>query len=270
MKRRIRTIFGAVLLSGLVYGPAAMACSTDGWLGGVAQIPPNGLADSPPVVSRYSGFCALEVTDTSHVQSNAASDARYRGRFYVLDGLSGSGDVEIFEAYADESANTPLFKIVFDGSQFTFDASSAVGGGTSAPVAAADGWNLVEFDWQADGSFSYWVNSDANVDPAAGSVNAGTGVVESVRLGAPNGLGGQSGKLTFDAFESHRATPVGPLLAADANNDETVNILDLGVVRIELLNPGSDELLAPGQPDCNSDGSINILDVGCVRLILLN
>lgn len=261
MKHRMRTILGAILLSSLVYGPAAMACSTDGWLGGVAQIPPNGQADSPPVVSRYSGFCALEVTDTSHVQSNQASDARYRGRFYVLDGLSGSGEVEIFEAYADESANTPLFKIVFDGSQFTFDASSAVGGGTSAPVAAADGWNLVEFDWQADGSFSYWVNSDANVDPAAGSVNAGSGVVESIRLGAPSGFGDQTGKLTYDAFESHRTTSVGALLACDAEGDSNNNDIDINDALAALDEVFAiPSVLAPGQPDCDLNGSVNIND----------
>ncbi|NND58220.1 MAG: hypothetical protein HKN57_13325 [Xanthomonadales bacterium] len=193
--------------------------------------------------------------------STKAADSRYIARFYVLDGLTGSGNVEIFEAYSDDAANSPLFKIIFDGSQFIFDASATSGGGTSSPVASANGWNLVEIDWQSDGSFKYWVNSDADVDPETGSVNAGTGTVQSVRLGAPNGFGGQSGKLTYDAFESHRTTPVGALLACDAEGDATNNDVDINDALAALdevfANPS---ILAKGQPDCDLNGSVNIND----------
>jgi hypothetical protein len=269
MKNMDRVIFGRLLALtlglGFVFSANALACTTTNW-----DDASGGIAASPSAVSRYSEKCAFAITDGSYVVSTKANDSRYIARFYVLDGLTGSGNVEIFEAYSDDGAASPLFKVLFDGSQFVFDASDATGGGTSAPVASANGWNLVEIDWAADGSFKYWVNADAAVDPETGSVNAGSGNVQAILLGAPNGIGTQNGKLTFDAFESHRTTPVGALLAADANNDGAINILDLGNVRIELLNPGAEELLAIGQPDCNSDGSINILDVGCVRLILLN
>jgi hypothetical protein len=83
-------------------------------------------------------------------------------------------------------------------------------------------------------------------------------------------MGGFTGEITFDAYEAHRTTNVGALLAGDANSDDSINILDLGNVRIELLNPGDVNSLAIGQPDCNIDGNVNILDVGCVRLVLLN
>ncbi|MCH5372836.1 MAG: hypothetical protein JJ992_02580 [Planctomycetes bacterium] len=242
----------------------ASACSTDGWLGGTGNIPANAVADSPPNVARFSQLCALAVTDTSYVQSNAASDARYRARFYVLDGLTGSDPVDIFEAYQDDSATTPLFKVSFDGSQFTFDATDASGG--SASAAASNGWNLIEFDWDSgSNTFSYWVNADASVDSPTGSVNAGTGTVESARLGAPNGFAPQTGKLTFDAFESHRTTAVGPLLAGDATGDSSINIFDVVGVLNEILGKG----LATGQPDCNSSGSIDIFDVVCDLNIIL-
>jgi hypothetical protein len=261
MKNGLRVIFGVVLLSGMMYGPVAIACSTDGWLGGVVSIPGNGVVDSPPSVSRYSGFCALEITETSHVQSNYASDARYRARFYVLDGLTGTGDVEMFTAYIEDAATNPLFNISFDGTTFTFDASPANGG--TATVASENGWNLIEFDWDSvGGTLKYWVNADASVDPETGSVDAGDGgTVEAVRLGALGGFGGQTGKLTYDAFESHRLTSVGQLLACDAEGDAANNDVDINDALATLdevfANPS---ILAQGQPDCDLNGSVNIND----------
>lgn len=265
MKNMDRILLTGLFLVTMNFCVSASACSTDNW----DSVSGSGVADSPVTVSRYSELCAFEISDTGYVQSIKASDTRYIARFYVLDGLSGSGAVDILQAYSNDGATSPLFKIRLDGSQFTFDAGAA--GGTSNNTPSANGWNLVEIDWDSDGgTLKYWVNADATVDPETGSVNSGTGTVEAIRLGAPDGMGTQTGKLTFDAFESHRDTLVGALLAADANNDGSINILDLGNVRIELLNPGDLGSLAIGQPDCNSDGSINILDVGCVRLILLD
>ena len=262
MKRNMdRALFGSVILLGLGLGVNAEACSTDGWAGGASG---SYVADSPPAIARYSELCALSVTDTAHVQSNFASDTRYRARFYVLDSLTGAGTVDIFEAYSDESGASPLFKISFDGSQFTFDATDASGGSTT--IASKNGWNLIEFDWNSGGNFDLWVNADAATDAASGTVAAGSGTVESVRLGAPNGFS-QTGRLNFDAFESHRTTPVRPLLVGDANGNQSVNIFDMIGIQNEILNPATN--LAAGQPDCNENGSVNVFDMICVQNIIL-
>jgi hypothetical protein len=252
-------LFGSIVLLGLGLGFNAEACSTDGWAGGTSNIPANGQAASPPGVSRYSEFCALAITGQAHVQSNfAVNESQYRARFYVLDSLTGAGTVDIFEAYSDEGGASPLFKISFNGSQFTFDATDA--GGGSDTVSAASGWNLVEFDWNSDGNtFSYWVNLDATTEAANGSVNAGAGTVDSVRVGAPNGFGGQSGSLVYDAFESHRTTPVGALLNCDAQGDVDIDINDALAIVDEVF--GNPTVLATGQPDCDLNGEININDV---------
>jgi hypothetical protein len=253
-------LFGSVILLGLTLSFAADACSTDGWLGGAVG---SYTADSPPTIARYSEFCALSVTGQGHVQSNFASDTRYRARFYVLDSLTGVGTVEIFEAYSDEGGASPLFKISFNGSQFTFDATDAGGGSTT--IASVNGWNLIEFDWTSGGNFVLWVNADATTDAATGTIASGSGTVESVRLGAPNGFS-QTGRLNFDAFESHRTTPVGPLLVGDANGNQSVNIFDMISIQNEILNVSN---LAAGQPDCNANGSVNIFDMICVQNIIL-
>jgi len=277
MKNMDRVIVGSLLVLGLGLSLGAHACTTDGWLGGTNGIPANGDAGSPLTVSRYSELCALAITDTSWVQSDLASDKQYIGRFYVYPDLTGSGLVDLLVAYSDEGGASPLFKISYNGSQFVFDTDGAGGGTDNAD--ADDGWNLIEFEYDADnGNFNYWVNetwgfaSEAYVTGPTSNITFPTSTVkvESVRLGAPNGMDSFAGTITYDAFEAHRTTAVGALRAGDANSDDVINILDLGKVRLELLNPGIEASLAEGTPDCNNDGSINILDVGCVRLILLN
>jgi hypothetical protein len=234
----------------------AEACSTDGWAGGTSNIPANGQAASPPGVSRYSEFCALAITGQAHVQSNfAVNESQYRARFYVLDSLTGAGTVDIFEAYSDEGGASALFKISFNGSQFTFDATDAGGGSTT--IASVNGWNVIEFDWNSGGNFALWVNADATADAATGTIASGSGTVESVRLGAPNGFS-QTGRLNFDAFESHRTTPVGNLLVGDGNGNGSLTIADVITIGNELNGT-----LAAGQPDCNQNGSITIADVIC-------
>jgi hypothetical protein len=254
MKPMTRFISAGIALLAAAFALNAGACTTDAW----DSVSGNGVTDSPPTVARYSEFCAYAITDGAYVQSNNASDSHYRARFYVLDGLGGADVIDIFEAYADDGATTPLFKASFNGSQFTFDATDA--GGGSAVAASSNGWNLVEFDWDTGtNTFSYWVNADASADDATGSINAGTGTVEAVRLGAPNGLAPQTGKLTFDAFESHRSTVVGALMACDAQGDADIDINDALAVVDEVF--GNPSVLAAGQPDCDSNGDININDV---------
>jgi hypothetical protein len=258
MRNMDRALLGSVFLFGFGLAYDTQACTTEGWLGGNSGVPGSANPASPPTVARYSELCALAVTNTSHVQDNNASDTRYRARFYVLDGLTGANTVDIFVAYSDEAASNPLFKVGFNGSQFTFDATAA--GGTSTTAASVSGWNLVEFDWNSvAGDFDFWVNADAVTDAATGSVNSGTGTVEAVRLGAPNGFNSQTGKVTFDAFESHRTTPVGPLLVGDSNGNGSVTIADV----VSVLNELSGTLQI-GQPDCNENGGVTVADAVCL------
>jgi len=258
MKSAKYAIACAVLLCGSGLAANASACTVDGWSAD-AGVPANGVSDSPPAVPRFSELCAFGVTGASHVQSNFASDTRYRARFYVLDGLTGSGAVDIFRAYGDEVAGSLLFKVAFNGTTFTFDATGAGGTSASAPAASGD-WNLVEVDWNSnDGTFRFWVNADAGADAASGSASSGTGTVESVRLGAPDGLGSQAGGLVFDAFESHRETAVGPLVNCDAEGDGgDIDINDVLAVVDEVF--GNASILGAGQPDCEADGDVDITD----------
>ena len=262
MKNMDRVIFGCVLLIGLGFGLNAQACTTDGWQGGAV----NATVGSPKDVKRYSEFCAMATTDsTSHVQSNFASDSRYIGRFYFYPkDASGVGEVDLLVAYSEDAAENALFTISYDGTDFIFDASGA-GGGSASFAADTTHWNLVEFEFNSDGTFNFWVNETWDFDTLAyttgpsGTFASGTGTVEAVRLGTPNGMAGQSGTFAFDAYESHRTTPVGALLSGDANGNGSISVADVTSILNELANT-----LQAGQPDCNETGGVTVADATCL------
>jgi hypothetical protein len=254
LNSRFSFMLAALVFAG--FAADSRACSTAAWIPGVGGADGVVFADSPVTVSRYEGVCALKVAGQGWVQSNSASDQRYIARFYVLlDNLSGAGNTVIFRGYSDDAATGSLYEVRYDGSDFVFDV-----GGVTASEPSKPGWNLVEIDWTSNGSMAFWVNADSRSEPASGSVTAGSGTVEAVRLGMPDGLGGFGGFLAVDAFESHRATPVGPLLVGDANADGVVNSADIDAIRDEFFENG----LSTGTPDCNEDGAVDSGDTICV------
>jgi hypothetical protein len=188
--------------------------------------------------------------------------------------LTGTGSVDVLAAYSDDAGASLLFKIAFDGSQFTFDASGATGGSSSA--TAMSGWNLIEFEYDSDsGNFNYWLNETWDFDTLAYTTGptdtfaSGTGSVDSIRLGVPNGMGGTlAGTISYDAFKAHRTTYVGALRVGDANGNDSVNIFDMIGIQNEILDPVTK--LGIGQPDCNENGSVNVFDMICVQNIILS
>jgi hypothetical protein len=269
MKYMDRVIFGSILLTSLGFSSAATAaCSTAEWSS--VDLTAPSVADSPPATSRYSEFCSLSISDGSYVQSNFASDSHYFGRFYVFPKeVSGDGTADIFVAYTDEAAapGDTLFKVGFDGADaiFTFGAENPVN------ETLPPGWSLIEFEYDDVGNvFNYWVNSVWDFaglnypDGVTGSIalpDVESGVVEAVKLGAPNGLGTLTGTFYFDAYEAHRTTNVGGLIDCDADGsgDPDININDILAVIDERF--GAPQVLAAGQPDCTMDGDVNLNDI---------
>jgi hypothetical protein len=260
-----RLIYLASLLVFSFFSSATFACTTDNWLAGAtgavtANDPNNGVA-------RVNGLCGLQVDGLGRVQDGSPSGVdRFNGRFYFFPQLTGSGSTDLFVAYSDEGATAPakLFSISYDGTNVTFDATAISGTSVSVPADPTH-WNLIEFSWISGSTGSLWVNSDATVDPPDITFSSGNGVAESVQLGAPNGLGGLAGQVTFDEYESRHTEQIGMLLAGDANLDGSINSGDIDLVVAEFLTNS----LALGVVDCNLDGSINSGDIDCVVAIFL-
>jgi len=277
MKNMERVFLGGVLVCGLGLTQVAQAapvnCSMAAWDGATPPVPSDAVGSpfSAPEIARYSEFCGLVLSASGYVQTPATDDNHYFGRFYVLPQVTGTGEVDLLVAYSDTGGASPLFKISYDKTNFNFDATGAGGGTGSAPAHFTPGnqprWNLVEFEFNSNGTFNVWVNESWTLPdgpytsgPTA-SFASGIGTVASVRLGAlSNNFGGFGGKITYDAFEAHRTTNIGALRRGDSNADGLVNSGDIGAV----INEFFDVALATGTPDCNQDGAVNSGDIGCI------
>ncbi len=245
------------LVTLLILSPGAFACSTAAWMGGATgSISVNDPANGVPSVS---GACGLKVSGSGYVQDNSPdAEDEFIGRFYFFPQLSGAGSTDIFVAYSNE-ASTELFSVSYDGSQVTIDATQASGGTASVAVSGTK-WHLIEFSWVNGDTGELWVDADATLDPASATFASGTGSIESVRLGAPNGFSGLTGMAFFDDYVSHRFSPIGGILAGDGNLDGIVDTADIDAIKSEFLL-GTYVL---GSTDCNFDGGTNSGDINCV------
>lgn len=245
------------LLACLIFSSSALACSTAAWLGGTSgAVSVNDPANGVPTVS---GACGLQVTGTGYVQDNSPeTENQFIGRFYFFPQFGDTGNADLFVAYSDE-ASTEMFSIGYDGTNVTIDATATGGGSASVPVSGA-GWHLVEFSWVSGSTGGLWVDADANQDPASATFTSGSGAVESVRLGAPNGFAGLSGIVFFDDYVSQRFSPIGGILAGDGNLDGTFDMGDIEAIKSEFLYG----TYSDGSTDCNLDGGTNSGDVNCV------
>lgn len=246
-----------LLLACLFLSSNAFACSTSAWTGGASgAVSVNNPANGVPSVS---GACGFKVTGTGYVQDNSPDkESQFIGRFYFFPQFSGDGSTDIFVAYSDE-ASTELFSIRYDGSDITID-TTAVGGDTASVAISGSRWHLIEFSWVSGDSGSLWVDADATLDPADTTFSSGAGQVESVRLGAPNGLVGLSGMAFFDDYVSHRSLPIGAVLTGDGNLDGIIDSSDIEPIKAQFLF----DTYSEGSTDCNLDGGTNSGDVNCV------
>jgi hypothetical protein len=243
----------AALLIGLMLSQAALACTTDAWNGGVAGDPvPLAGSPAPDGVARITGLCGMQQTVPGSVKDTSpVAEADAFIRFYVLADLA-SGNPVIFEGFSDDGATGSLFTVAYDGVNFSFDA----GDGASGPVPGVTGWNIVEMYWVGGTSLEFWVNTPP-ADPATGSISAAAGTLESVVLGAATAL---DGTLTFDDYESHRDTPVGPSDVCNADASGPIDLLDALEVVDEYFAPPLSPDLAVGSPDCDLSGIVDLLD----------
>jgi hypothetical protein len=247
-----------VLLVCLCMSINAFACSTAAWLGGTtgavsANNPANG-------VLKVSGSCGFKVTGLGYVQDNSPeAEAQFIGRFYFFPEFSGAGSADIFVAYSDEAA-TELFSVGYDGSNVTIDATAAPGGNSVSVPVTGNRCHLIEFSWVSGDSGGLWVDADATLDDPNATFASGSGVVESVRLGAPNGLDGLSGMAYFDDYVSHRTSPIGGILPGDGNLSGGIDEGDIDAIKSEFLYG----TYSDGSTDCNLDGGVNSGDVNCV------
>jgi len=281
--RKTTSILTLACLGVLGMATSASACTFTAWKppgnanGGVTQSAAGMIVASQPdgangqdgagtanntSVARYSGKCASKAKAAGNFSFDGSPGAEqaYRVRFYVYTGITG-GAAKVFQA-TDTGGATDVISVTYDpgASSFIFNPTGTVGS------IQANKWYRVELNWAAGAPMGITVQGAGAASPTTiNSSTNGAGNIETARLGwVANVSGSPVGTISTDAFESRRATAIGPLCRGDANNSGSgtaINVFDTVTLINEINNPAS---LALGQPDCNEDGSVNIFDRVCV------
>lgn len=226
-----------------------------------------GTATSNQFVPRYAGKCAswAKAVGNFTTDGSPGNEQAYRVRFYVYTGLA-SGTATVFKA-VDGSANTAI-QVDYDatGGNFNFVPTGTI------PGIQKNKWYRVELNWAAGAPMGITVQgARASTATTANSTANGQFNIENAMLGwVANGAtpgvtdGTHIGILT-DAFESRRATAIGPLVRGDAEGNGSVGGEDIIAVRKDILSIA----LAGGQPDATEDGAVDGSDLISIRRIIL-
>lgn len=254
----------ALATAGLLFAMTAQAqdCSLAGWTESQAQAV---IVGGPPLIARYSGLCAIQVTAPERYLyvTHPTAEATYYARFYYYTGNRSGGAADIFQGR--DGLELPI-RVEHEAASGTNQLRFSTFGSTELRTAnvQANKWYAIELAWttgSGNGALGITVTGGGDSKPVA--VTAITGLnnpnqrIRQIRMGWIT-FGG-SGAINFDAFEARRDAPPGRLCRGDANGDGMVTAGDATLMLQEFANG----TLNPGQPDCNENGMVTAGDATC-------
>ena len=150
------------------------------------------------------------------------AEPRYRARFYFDPNSIGMADRDShYLLYGYDSAANPILRLEIRYSKGNYQLRAAArndsnGWTNSAWTTIGDAPHFIELDWRAasiaganDGSLIFWIDG-AQVASSSG-IDNDTRRIDSVQVGAVAEIdAGTRGTYYFDAFESRRASYIGP------------------------------------------------------------
>jgi len=156
------------------------------------------------------------------VDNTPNAEPRYRARFYFDPNSIVMADKDAFYLfYGYGGTSTGIMRIEFRTFKSSYQLRAALrndgSGWTNSNWASiSDGPHSIELDWQAataggasNGSLTLWIDGVQNAS-LTGIANA-TRRIDQIQFGAESGIdAGTRGILYFDAFESRRASYIGP------------------------------------------------------------
>jgi RHS repeat-associated protein len=167
----------------------------------------------------YGLQAAVGDTTLAYVQDNTPNaEPRYRARFYFdpnSAAMSNGHSQFIFAAYDERlTQNNDILRLRLNyqnGYRLRLEGRQDDGSLTYGTYQTlSDTVHFIEFDWRAaaNGQVDLWINGQL-VNTLY--LTSGQLRVDSARLGAQVMVSGVSGTLYFDAFESRRASYIGPV-----------------------------------------------------------
>ena len=264
-----KALLGTAVAAALMFGAqAASACAITAWSSVTGIVAAD--ANNPTAgVKRYSGLCGLRVADASTprfvTDLTPNNEGSYRVRFYYFTGDISGATAAIFQAR--NTGGTNIIQVTHNGTQLGITANT---GGAAQNVTVADNkWYAIELEWAAGagtGTLTGRVTGAGSATPAGtisftNLANSADSITEA-RMGIITGAPTLTAPVFFDEFDSRRTTSPGRLCRGDANNDNNINVFDIGALVPEIQQPTNAAVLTAGQPDFNEDGLTNVFDIG--------
>lgn len=266
----IKTLISGVALSallGLSLNVQAQTCVVSNW-DSATNVSDADAGTQGGSNRRYGGPCGLRVavdgTERIVTDNSPTAESTYIARFYTFLNNAGSDPIIIYAAddgSVDQVQVWYNFPAAGDMTLRTFDASAGTNDLTFNAVGS--GWHSVEFVWEAAAAADILFSVNGAADLSTTIDTSGI-TLAAAHLGNVNSATNGT-SIDFDDFDSRRISRPGRLLVGDADDNASINILDVQAVGNEVVNG----VFAAGQPDCTEDGAVNILDVQCVGGIVV-
>ncbi|MCC6454730.1 MAG: prolyl oligopeptidase family serine peptidase [Caldilineaceae bacterium] len=216
-------LYSAIVEDDLIFADSFEAGNLNAWSS--RSVDGGDLAASPAaaLVGSYGLNAQIDDNNPLYVDDNRPNgERRYRARFYFdpnAMAMAQANSLEIFRGYAGTWPAVFEIQLRFYNGRYQVRAGILNDGTTwrhSVWFALSDAPHSLELDWQAatapganDGSLTFWLN-DVQRSQLTG-IDNDTRQVDRVRWGAIGGVdSGTRGTYFFDAFESRRATYIGP------------------------------------------------------------
>lgn len=266
-----KALLGTAVAAALMFGAqAASACSISAWSSATGLTAADA-KDPTTGGKRYSGSCDLTISNASTprfvTDTTPNNEATYQVRFYYFTGNISGATADIFQAR--NTGGTNIMRVTHDGNQLSFTANS--GGAAQNVIVQDNKYYAIEMAWAAGagtGSMTATVTGAGSATPAgtASFTNLSNSAdsISEARLGLIAGAPTVTAAVHLDEFDSRRTTSPGRLCRGDANNDNAVNVFDIGAMVPEIQQPGNAAVLTVGQPDFNEDGGIDVFDIGAM------
>jgi len=265
-----KALLGTAVAAALMFGAQAVsACAISAWSSVTGVVAAD--AGESPAFKRYSGRCALRVSDASTprfvTDITPNNETAYRVRFYYFTGDVSGATADIFQAR--NTGGTNIIRVTHNGAQLSFTTNT---GGAAQTVTVADNaYYSIELNWAAGagtGSLTGTVTGNSggsSTSLVAGTVNFAnlsnsTDSITESRMGIVAGAPTVTAPVFFDEFDSRRTTSPGRLCRGNAAVplNGTVDVFDV----VAIINDagGVPAQQSSGQPDATENGVVDVFD----------
>jgi hypothetical protein len=210
-------------LSDVIFGDGFESGNFSAWSSSVADSGDLSVTTAAALVGARGAHAGLDDNNAIYLTDDRPNaEPRYRARFYFDPNTLSMGNNDqhsILVGYV--GASTQVVRVEFRRSAGQYQVRGSLRNDASAWTSTSwftlsDAPHVLEIDWRAstgaganNGGLTFWLDGAQRANLTG--IDNDTRRIDRVRLGATGGIDtGTRGAYYFDAFESRRATYIGP------------------------------------------------------------